>query len=73
MLPQLLVGIAEAAKRLEISKKTVYTLHRVDPTFPRIFKLSAKKSVILVDELDTWVRARHASHPIRPIREGGTK
>lgn len=72
-LQQLLVGIAEAATRLDVSKKTVYAFHRDDPTFPRIFKLSAKKSAILVEELDAWVRARHGSHQIRPSREGGAK
>lgn len=71
--PQLLLGIAEAAKRLDVSKKTVYAFHRDDPTFPRIFKLSSKKSAILMAELDAWVLARHESHQIRPSREGGAQ
>lgn len=67
----LLLSIAEAAKRLTVTKKTIYAWQK-DDTFPRVFRLSAKKSVIDADELDAWVAARRAGHRIDG-KKGGTQ
>lgn len=66
-----IIRVVEAAKRLGITKKHLYGLHRADPTFPRIFKLSPKASVLLGEELNAWVAARRAGHRIDGKREGG--
>jgi|GEM_PF-5259290 len=68
----LLLSIAEAAKRLTVTKKSIYSWHKKDPAFPRVFRLSGKKSVIVADELDAWVAARRAGHRIDG-KEGGAQ
>lgn len=69
----LIFSIADAAERCTVTKKTIYAWHKKDNTFPRIFRLSGKKSVIDADELDAWVAARRAGHRIDGRQEGGLK
>lgn len=64
------IGISAAAARLSTTRQNLYEIHKTDPTFPRIFKVSPKKSAILSHELDAWIATRHATTQIRPIAEG---
>lgn len=64
------IGISAAAARLSTTRQNLYEIHKTDPTFPRIFKVSPKKSAILSHELDAWITARHASTQIRPLAKG---
>ena len=40
-----------------IPRSTIYRLQS-DPTFPRIFKVSARVSLINLDELDVWIASQ---------------
>lgn len=60
---QTILDIPTAAARLGVTKQTVYGWARTRAGFPKIFKVGAKKSGILAQELDAWI--------IKAWRQGG--
>ncbi len=64
------IRVCDAAVRLATSRQNLYLIHRQDPTFPRIFKVGKKNSVLLKHELDAWILARHAASQICPAASG---
>lgn len=70
-IQQLILSVAQAAKALSVHRATIYQLHGDDKTFPRIFKLTRKKSGILASELEAWVAIQRAGRRIDGKQEGG--
>lgn len=64
------IRLSDAAARLATSRQNLYLLHRQDVTFPRIFKIGKKNSVLLSHELDAWILARHAASQICSVESG---
>lgn len=70
-IQQLILSVAQAARALAIHRATIYELHKDDPTFPRIFKITRKKSGILAGELAEWAATQRATRRIDGKQEGG--
>lgn len=70
-IQQLIFSVAQSAEALAVHRATIYELHATDPTFPRIFKITKKKSGILASELAAWASAQRATRRIDGKQEGG--
>lgn len=70
-IQQLILSVKQAAEALAIHRATIYELHNNDPTFPRIFKITRKKSGILAAELTEWAATQRATRRIDGSQEGG--
>lgn len=68
---QLILDVREAARTISVHRSTVYELHKKDPSFPRIFKITPKKSGILASELAEWAIKQRASARIDGQQESG--
>ena len=66
---RIVLAVQDAARSLSVNRATIYALHAIDPTFPRIFKVAGRKSGILAYELETWIAARRSGHRIDGKRE----
>lgn len=63
-IQQLVYSVRQAAQTLAVSRVTIYALHKTDPSFPRIFKLTGRSSGLLVSELTEWAEAQRATRRI---------
>jgi predicted DNA-binding transcriptional regulator AlpA len=69
-IQQLILSVEQAAETLAIHRATIYELHTTDPSFPRIFKTTRRKSGILASELAAWVATQRATRRIDGKVEG---
>jgi excisionase family DNA binding protein len=54
----LAISVASAARRLGLSRASVYRLVKDDPTFPKIFRLGKRAARIKLDDLTAWLDAQ---------------
>lgn len=54
----LAISVASAARRLGLSRATVYRLAKDDPTFPKIRRLGKRAARIKFDDLTAWLDAQ---------------
>lgn len=59
-LEAVLLRPADAARRLGISRSTLWRLKRDDPDFPTVIRLAPRTIVWRVSDLDAWVDRRAA-------------
>lgn len=57
---------AEIARRLDVSRWTVYRIAETDPTFPREREISPGVRGRLEHEFDEWLRSRPVVDPKEP-------
>ena len=72
-LKQLILAVNDAARAIAVNRSTIYSLQKTDPTFPRIFKITSRKSGLLASELAEWALKRRATARIDGGQEGGTQ
>jgi excisionase family DNA binding protein len=57
-LAVLAISVASAARRLGLSRASVYRLVKDDPTFPKIRRLGKRAARIKLDDLTAWLDAQ---------------
>lgn len=53
-----ILRVKEVVERTGLSRSTVYTLMKSDPTFPKKVQLSTRTTGIIEQQLDAWIASR---------------
>lgn len=59
----LYISLADAARLSNLSTASIARLEIADPTFPRIARISNRKCLIKMAELEVWIDAQAGKKP----------